>query len=170
MRYTLILLVAFIPLVGLAGGKDDDSKYTADRYIEKYKKTAQKQGNHYNIPPSILLAQGLIASDSGRNEYCQSANNHFKTACGNSWHGRTYYSKNGGVNQCYKRYNNASNSYDDQAQLLSGDRRFKKLLQLEPTDYKGWAKGLRDSAYNGNSRYDKQLIGTIEKFKLNELD
>jgi hypothetical protein len=44
------------------------------------------------------------------------------------------------------------------------------LFDLEPTDYKGWAKGLKQAGYATNPKYDDLLIRLIEENHLHQYD
>jgi LysM repeat protein len=49
-------------------------------------------------------------------------------------------------------------------------KRYAFLFDLKPTDYKGWAKGLKKAGYATNPKYPKLLIGIIEKNNLDQYD
>lgn len=170
MRGIAILLVVALMSLSACHKKMAQSKNAEASYVAAYKGLAKKMGRKHGIPPSILLAQAAIASKNGTTEMAESAHNHFSVKCDVRYHGPTWYSKKGGVNECYKKYKSVSASYKDQCKQLGQDRRFKSLYHLERGDYKGWANGLKDSAYTTNSRYNNQLITLIEKYKLHEMD
>ena len=44
------------------------------------------------------------------------------------------------------------------------------MFSLEPTDYKGWAQGLKKAGYATSKNYDKALIRIIEENQLYALD
>ena len=48
--------------------------------------------------------------------------------------------------------------------------RYAFLFNLKPTDYKGWAKGLRKAGYATDPRYPQKLIYLIEKYGLHKYD
>ena len=67
-------------------------------------------------------------------------------------------------------YKSAWRSYRDHSKLLVNAPRYKKLFKLKRTDYKGWAKGLKECGYATNKNYDKILISVIEKYGLHKYD
>jgi hypothetical protein len=44
------------------------------------------------------------------------------------------------------------------------------LFDLQPDDYKGWAKGLKKAGYATDRKYPKKLISFIENFELYQYD
>jgi len=67
-------------------------------------------------------------------------------------------------------YDSPEESYVDHSDFLVTKSRYSKLFELEITDYKSWAKGLKEAGYATNPKYPELLIGIIEDLKLNELD
>jgi flagellum-specific peptidoglycan hydrolase FlgJ len=168
-RIVILMMLAMVSLTA-CHKKMVQTRDPEANYISAYKGLAKKMGKKHGIPPSILLAQAVVASKSGSTGMAESANNHFAIKCDRFYHGPTWYDKKGGYNECYRKYKSVAAGYKDHCRLLGQDKRFKKLYHLERGDYKGWANGLRDSAYTTNSRYNNQLITLIEKHKLHDLD
>jgi len=50
------------------------------------------------------------------------------------------------------------------------NERYAPLFQLEPTDYVGWAHGLKQCGYATDPRYAQKLINLIERLNLQVLD
>ena len=48
-------------------------------------------------------------------------------------------------NECFRKYNDPNESYKDHSEFLSTRDRYAFLFDLDITDYKGWAKGLKKS-------------------------
>ena len=144
--------------------------FTADDYIRTYKDAAIENMKLKKIPASITLAQGILESSNGNSELAISANNHFGIKCHTTWTGKTYTKDDDAPNECFRKYNNVLESYEDHADFLSSRERYKSLFSLEITDYQGWAKGLKAAGYATNPTYAEQLIGLIEKYKLYEFD
>ncbi len=44
------------------------------------------------------------------------------------------------------------------------------MFELNPTDYKGWAKGLKETGYATDPRYSRSLLQLIETYKLYRYD
>ena len=129
------------------------------------------------IPASITLAQGLLESGAGRSTLAMKANNHFGIKCHSSWTGKTMHRKDDDRNRhgkliesCFRKYDDPSESYADHSDFLTGSRRYAPLFLLHPTDYKGWARGLKKAGYATSSTYATKLIGLIETYQLYQFD
>ena len=140
-----------------------------EAYIQKWKDVAINQMIMYQIPASITLAQGILESGSGNSLLATEANNHFGIKC-HGWQGETYHKDDDLPNECFRKYNNASASYIDHSKFLTGRVRYASLFELDITDYKKWAKGLKKAGYATSPTYAKRLIHIIEKYNLNQLD
>lgn len=162
---TLILsfLVAFLSFA------ENEKKYSQEEYISMWKDIAIQQMNEYKIPASITLAQGILESGNGNSLLAREANNHFGIKC-SDWKGETFYKEEGSSSQCYRKYKDAKKSYQDHSLFLTTRTRYADLFKLKMTDYKAWAKGLKDAGYATSSTYPQRLIDIIEKLKLHEFD
>ena len=151
-----------------------------ERYIKRYKEIAIREMERSGVPASIKLAQGILESDSGKSSLARAANNHFGIKCGSGWQGEEYYKKdddydeNGQlIKSCFRQYRNPDASYVAHSEFLRDPAksfRYGFLFRLEPTDYKAWAKGLRQAGYATNPRYPELLISIIERYNLNQYD
>ena len=72
--------------------------------------------------------------------------------------------------ECFRKYKNSEGSYMDHSLFLRGGRRYATLFDLEPTDYKGWAHGLKKAGYATNPKYAEMLIKIIEDNELHKFD
>jgi LysM repeat protein len=139
-------------------------------YIEKYKDEAVEQMQRYHIPASITLAQGLLESGAGRSALTRKSNNHFGIKCGSGWSGRKTYHDDDARGECFRVYKNARESYEDHSRFLAGKQRYASLFKLKPTDYKGWARGLKKAGYATSPTYATKLIELIELYELDRFD
>jgi LysM repeat protein len=73
-------------------------------------------------------------------------------------------------NECFRKYKEPLKSYKDHSKFLSTRRRYAFLFELDITDYKGWAHGLKKAGYATNPRYPQLLIKIIEDNGLFEYD
>lgn len=140
------------------------------QYVDQYKDIAIEQMQRYHIPASITLAQGLLESGAGRSQLTRTSNNHFGIKCNNSWTGRRTYHDDDQRNDCFRVYDSAYDSYEDHSKFLSGNVRYSSLFRLKPTDYKGWAKGLKAAGYATSPVYAEKLIEIIQLYKLYQFD
>ncbi len=140
-------------------------KMTVESYIETYRDIAIEHMHTYGIPASIKLSQGILESAFGNSELAVNANNHFGIKCHN-WQGATYYKDDDEENECFRKYDDPLSSFKDHSLFLTSRSRYAGLFQLDITDYKGWAKGLRKAGYATNPRYPELLINIIERYNL----
>jgi len=145
------------------------SSFTVD-YIGKYKDIAIDKMVTYNIPASITLAQGILESGNGLSTLAKKSNNHFGIKCHSGWKGKKVYHDDDKRNECFRKYDSPEGSFDDHSLFLTGRGRYEFLFDLEPDDYKGWAKGLKKAGYATDRKYPKKLIAFIETFELYKYD
>ena len=76
------------------------------------------------------------------------------------------------VRSCFRAYNDPAESFYAHSDFLANpkSKRYKSLFQLDPYDYKNWAKGLRKAGYATDPNYPSKLISLIEKHELYLLD
>jgi LysM repeat protein len=139
-------------------------------YIDTYKDIAVSEMKRTGIPASITLAQGMIESDEGRSSLAREANNHFGIKCHNDWTGGKVYHDDDTRNECFRKYSRPEDSYYDHSDFLRSVPRYSFLFSLSPTDYKGWAHGLKKAGYATNPAYDNMLIKAIEEKNLHYFD
>jgi LysM repeat protein len=141
-----------------------------DKYINTYKYLAIKEMQRVKIPASITLAQGILESSVGQSYIARNANNHFGIKCNSKWTGPTINYDDDTANECFRSYSNAEQSFIDHSDFLKGSTRYENLFNLDVTDYKGWATGLKAAGYATRSNYAELLIGIIERYQLYEYD
>lgn len=143
--------------------------YTTDEYIKLYSKIAQDEMSLYNIPASITLAQGILESGSGNGRLSVKANNHFGIKC-HDWTGKRIYHDDDKKGECFRKYKAARSSFRDHSLFLTQRKRYSGLFNLEPGNYKGWAKGLKSAGYATDGKYPQKLISLIERYELYKYD
>lgn len=162
MKFTFLLVFL---LSALTVFSQDKKNATYLEYIEKYKDIAVEQMRTYKIPASITLAQGILESGAGRSALALRSNNHFGIKCGSSWKGKTTKHDDDKRNECFRVYSSAEESYVDHSKFLL-KARYTPLFQLNPLDYKGWARGLKACGYATSPVYAKKLIELIDTYEL----
>ena len=166
MRKFFISIALFLSLTASA---QIQWNQTYQEYFNQYKDIAIEQMKKYHIPASITLAQGVFESGAGRSELATMGNAHFGIKC-NGWTGRKVYHDDDARNECFRAYNSAYESYEDHSKFLSGSQRYRQLFNLDITDYKGWARGLKAAGYATNPQYANKLIEIIQLYKLYQYD
>lgn len=139
-------------------------------YIDLYKAIAKNNMIQYGIPSSICLGQGILESGAGTGPLSSLANNHFGIKCHQDWTGPSVKYDDDEAQECFRKYNQASESYNDHALFLKSRRWYEPLFKLEKDDYKGWAKGLKAAGYATDPKYPEKLIAIIEKYHLDQYD
>ncbi|HEX2922106.1 MAG TPA: glucosaminidase domain-containing protein [Bacteroidales bacterium] len=139
---------------------------SATEYINTFKKVAVAEMKRTGVPASITLAQGMIESNYGKSTLSREANNHFGIKCHNGWTGPTVHHDDDRRNECFRKYKNATESFEDHSDFLKNGSRYAFLFDLSPYDYKEWAKGLKKAGYATNPDYANMLIRKIEELNL----
>lgn len=139
-------------------------------YIAKFKDIAMDNMKMYGIPASIVLAQGILESGAGRGDLAITANNHFGIKCHEGWTGESVKHDDDAAQECFRKYDNVSESFKDHALFLTGRSRYSKLFAFSKDDYKSWARGLRAAGYATDPKYPDKLISYIQRYKLDQFD
>ena len=167
MKKCLVILVSVMCFFSAYAQMRWNAKYQS--YIDQYKDLAIEEMIRYRVPASITLAQGILESGAGSSELTRKGNNHFGIKC-HDWTGRTIHHDDDELQECFRAYDNALQSYEDHCKFLRNGQRYRSLFSLPITDYKGWANGLKAAGYATNPRYASQLIDIIELYKLYQYD
>lgn len=141
------------------------------QYVDIYLDIARREMKEFGIPVSITLAQGLLESNAGQSRLATQNNNHFGIKC---------FSKTCKKGHCrnfsddhhkdfFRVYDTPEESYDAHSHLLLNDR-YGELFKLDPTDYIGWAFGLKKAGYATDKYYAEKLIYLIEDLALYRYD
>lgn len=163
-RLTIILLLT-VNVILAQSGKEN----TREEYISQYKDLAMQEMKRTGIPASITLAQGILESGNGNSRLATKANNHFGIKCHN-WTGPSVRHDDDSKNECFRKYKTPEKSYLDHSDFLTGKSRYALLFELQPDDYKGWAKGLKKAGYATSPTYASALVNIIEDSELYKYD
>lgn len=147
-----------------------ERKMTADQYIENYKEDAIKEMLMHGVPASITLSQGMLESGNGNSDLAVYANNHFGIKCHKGWDGPSFIKDDDKKDECFRKYPSVLESYADHSMFLKSRTRYAFLFELRITDYKGWAKGLKEAGYATDPKYTQRLIELIETYQLYQYD
>lgn len=164
MKHILILLLGLLFAVPSA---DDDPQ---QKYIDTYAKLAISEMERTGVPASITLAQGMLESRNGLSELASQFNNHFGIKCHSDWKGAKTYIDDDRKKECFRVYSSVDESFRDHSDFLRFQSRYASLFDLDPTDYKGWARGLKAAGYATDPSYAVKLIQLIEEYDLGEYD
>lgn len=159
MKYFFVLILGVFVFTAF-------SQQTRTQYIEKYQKLAIEEMQRTGIPASIKMAQACLESSNGNSELSQKSNNHFGIKCKSNWTGPSVKWDDDERNECFRKYNTVEESYIDHSNFLVNSPRYAALFQLSPTDYVGWAHGLKAAGYATAPDYAQRVIKIIVENKL----
>ncbi len=170
--FTRISIISsfFMLLVFCAEGRDRMA------YIKQYEHIAIFEMERAGVPASIKMAQAILESADGTSYLATAGNNHFGIKCGSKWTGKTVHLKdddykNGQlIKSCFRKYNSSHESFEAHSDFLRNNQRYSQLFTYKKTDYRRWARGLKQAGYATNPSYANILIGIIERNSLHHLD
>lgn len=139
-------------------------------YISQYKGIAQNNMAQYGIPASIIIGQGILESGAGTGPLSILANNHFGIKCHKEWNGPSVKYDDDEAQECFRQYQQPSESYTDHSLFLTSRTRYAGLFLLDKGDYVSWARGLKAAGYATDPKYPDKLIGIIERYQLAKYD
>ena len=135
-------------------------------YISQYKDLAIAEMKRTGVPAAITLAQGIHESGAGKSELASASNNHFGIKCKSNWTGESVKHNDDAKGECFRKYPAVEDSYRDHSDFLKNGQRYASLFSLDPTDYQGWANGLKNAGYATNPKYPQVLVKLIEDYGL----
>lgn len=171
MRIVHLFITAGFTLAAAAqhGFAQPPGDRSPTEYITEWKELAMRKMKEHGIPASITLAQGLLESRNGNSVLAAEGNNHFGIKCTPDWSGGRMYHDDDKKDDCFRKYKRAEDSFEDHSKFLQRPR-YAALFELKPTDYKGWARGLKKAGYATDPRYPDKLIDLIERYELHKFD
>ncbi|MES1221980.1 MAG: glucosaminidase domain-containing protein [Bacteroidota bacterium] len=160
-----ILIVLFLIVSKLLAAQDPDA---IQEYIANYKDLAIEEMVRTGVPASVTLAQGIHETEAGESDLVKKSNNHFGIKCKSNWTGESVRHDDDARGECFRKYDNAEDSYKDHSDFLKSSPRYASLFNIDPTDYEDWAWGLKKAGYATNPKYPQILIKLIEQYNLND--
>ncbi len=159
------MLIPFLLVLSLL---TQAQKEKAEAYISAYKEVAILEMMRSGVPASIKLAQGILESQSGESVLALKSNNHFGIKCKTEWTGPTTYHDDDEKGECFRVYENVEQSYKDHSDFLKTRPHYAFLFTLDPTDFDGWAKGLKKAGYATSNTYPQKLLKVINDYQLQQ--
>lgn len=74
------------------------------------------------------------------------------------------------MESCFRAYADIDASFKDHSDFLRSSAKYASLFNLDITDYKSWAYGLKECGYATDRSYSLKLIRTIEEYQLYRYD
>lgn len=178
-----VLISLLIPLLLNGGPKSADQLVkTSDSsaiFIKKIAPEAQKLGKSYGVMPSILIAQALVETDSGRTLLGVKYHNlyHLPASEGNRrvvlWTTEVKDGKEQNVERSYQVYSTWSESMADYMTRLKANNLGYEMLYTRlatAKTYKEASAIFYQEGYTTSSDYAGRLIALIEKHQLEQYD
>ncbi len=143
-----------------------------EEYIRRYKDIAVAHAEKYGIPASIKMAQGILESGWGNGKLAREGNTHFniKVKASDNWRGAVVYHDDDAPNEAFRAYDTPEESWTDHSEYLDTQPRYDSLFNYSATDYRSWARGLKNCGYATDPLYAEKLIRVIEDNRLWQLD
>lgn len=137
-------------------------------YIKKFCGIAVEEMQRTGVPAAIKLAQGIHETMAGQSDLVQKSNNHFGIKCKEGYSGPYVLHDDDRRNEHFMKYEDAEQSYRDHSDFLKNRSRYASLFLLDPTDYSGWAYGLKKAGYATNPKYPQIIVKLIQKYNLED--
>ncbi len=163
LKLPLTILCLFLTRLVFAQSSD-----IVRQYIATYKDIAIAEMQRTGVPAAITLAQGIHETEAGLSDLVKASNNHFGIKCKGDWTGETVYHDDDARGECFRKYADPADSYRDHSDFLKNRPNYAFLFKLDPTDYEGWAWGLKKAGYATNPKYPQILIKIINDYNLED--
>ena len=162
MKKLILFSFLFITIAAQA------QKEKGEAYITMYKEIAMTEMMRTGVPAAITLAQGILESQYGESDLVKGSNNHFGIKCKTEWTGPKMYHDDDTKGECFRVYTTAEDSYKDHSDFLKTRPNYAFLFKLDPTDFDGWAKGLKKAGYATLPTYPQKLLKVINDYNLQQ--
>jgi hypothetical protein len=160
-----IFLFVMLAAATVGNGQNTD---VIRNYIDTYQEIAIAEMQRTGVPASIKLAQGIHETTAGTSDLVRRSNNHFGIKCKANWTGESVKHTDDAPHECFRKYDDPSQSYRDHSDFLKGSSRYASLFDLDPLDYSAWAYGLKKAGYATNPKYPQIIIKLIETWQLQD--
>jgi len=166
MQTVRLIFLSLLLTSGLAGLAQQPE--VIRNYIDTYRDIAIAEMQRTGVPASIKLAQGIHETTAGTSDLVKKSNNHFGIKCKSDWTGESVSHTDDAPHECFRKYDEPSQSYKDHSDFLKRSSRYASLFNLDPLDYEGWAYGLKKAGYATNPRYPQIIIKLVETYQLQD--
>src|SRR5688500_18841452 len=134
-KWRIACIIMMLCVVTSMKAQNNEYQERAQKYIEQFRQLAIEEQRRSGIPAAITLAQGIHETAAGKSELATNANNHFGIKCKKEWTGMTYKYTDDAPDECFRKYDNAEQSYKDHSDYLMSSPRYASLFTLSKTDY-----------------------------------
>jgi len=141
-----------------------DRENNAVSFVQRFYKTASLEERKFNIPASVILAQGILESGAGLSDLAVKANNYFAVKCYKK--GCTHSSCSKHKEGYFTVYPNAWHSFRHHSEFLQG----KRYSVCKGGNWVSWCNCLQTEGYAEDKAYARKLISVIDRYKLYQFD
>jgi len=146
---------------------------TPEEFVREILPHAQKAADELGINPLGIIAQAALETGWGRKVISRtdggSSMNLFGIKAGESWKGASATSSTvefeGGIavrkRENFRSYDNVADSFRDYVKLLSGNPRYREVLEAG-ADAKGFAESIGRSGYATDPHYASKIKGVLD--------
>ena len=157
-KMLLILVLCFACIASTFG----QQKFSPKSYIEEHKQVAQQLMRETGVPASVILAVAIHESAYGNSRIAKHLNNHFGIKGKNS-------SKK--IKSAYKGYPTVMESYKDFVALLKRRNSTETLFEkYSNKNFQAWVNGIARSGYSQTKSWKTHVLGTINRYNLDQYD
>ncbi len=167
MKKQVLIFFCCFCFIAMSSAKAQQQEVVKE-YISRFKDLAMEEMQRTGVPAAIKLAQGIHETGAGTSQLVLKSNNHFGIKCKANWTGESVSHDDDARGECFRKYSAAEDSYRDHSDFLKNSSRYASLFTLDPTDYKGWANGLKKAGYATNPKYPAVLIKLVEDYQLQD--
>lgn len=153
--------VAKAPKKKVSSGIAMDSRVQA--FIDRFAEVAAQEHSKYNIPASVILANGILLSDLGHSTLANEAQNFFMVPCTRSWDGDSMEIGDG----CFRWYGSPWESFRDHSLFICREAG-NSAMQISERSIVEWAKTIEKIGWTNLQA--KDILRTIRKYDLLAFD
>lgn len=135
----------------------------AQAFIDRFSEVAIQENSKYNIPASVILANGILLSELGHSTLASEAQNYFMVPCTRSWDGDSMEIGDG----CFRWYSSPWESFRDHSLFLCKEAG-NDAMKIKKQSIVEWAKTIEKIGWTNLTA--KDILKTIRKYNLLDLD
>ena len=111
MQTIRLFILSFLLTAGFAVSAQQPDVIRS--YIDTYRDIAIAEMQRTGVPAAIKLAQGIHETTAGTSDLVRRSNNHFGIKCKSNWTGESVSHTDDAPNECFRKYDDPSQSYRD---------------------------------------------------------
>jgi flagellum-specific peptidoglycan hydrolase FlgJ len=175
MSVTLPFLAGTEPAASADPGRRLSAEQRA--FLVSATSTARANQGRYGVPASVVTAQAVLETGWGTSDLSRTARNYLGMTCGSAGTGPIATGCRNGPDrvctrtrcrstvQSFRVYRSMSDSFADQARMLSTDPRYRKAYAARGKP-KTFVKRMAKAGYATDPRYADRLIRIMKKYRL----